>query len=324
MWLWMGGIAAVAALIALVLYLWFRKARPRAGGAKPETPSAVQPEPLEEDASTGESSELERSKLVIHALLQSLSDGLTTLLDDTSTYNDSLERHKNDVKKAMTLAGLKELERVLLTELEQMQMTTVEYRRELDQAKQETQQQREQLEQLQADASLDFLTKIPNRRTFDERLKEEMSRAQRYGSTFSLMVVDIDNFKNVNDLFGHQAGDRILRAVAHILDEQRRASDFLARYGGEEFVVLLPETATARAQVLAEKTRQKVSNARFRYDERTIRVTVSIGVGDYAASTDTWDDLFARVDQALYTAKRNGRNRVEVASTAQPEPQPDA
>ncbi|MFO7973139.1 MAG: diguanylate cyclase [Candidatus Hydrogenedentota bacterium] len=310
---WIGGIAGVLAFAALGGYLWFRL-----GGAYPESTDSrtdgslpsERPE-AETNGYTREVAELEHSKLVIHALLQSVSEGVTTLLGDASNYNDSLERHKNGVKKAMTLAGIQELERVMLHELEQMQETTQSYRKELDKAKAQIQEQRDQLEQLQSDASLDFLTKIPNRRTFDERLREEMSRASRYGSTFSLMVVDVDHFKNINDLHGHQAGDRILRAIAHILAEQRRASDFLARYGGEEFVVLLPETPAQRALNLAEKTRRKVHNARFRYGAETIRVTVSIGVGDFRPGEDNWDSLFARVDQALYGAKRKGRNQVQ-------------
>jgi diguanylate cyclase len=316
--LWVGAIAAVAMLAALGAYFWLRS-RQVYDDISDESAEPAHASEQESNGGNGrsrEAAELERSKLVIHALLQSVSDGLTTILGDTSEYNDSLERHKTDVKKAMTLAGIKELERVLLHELEQMQTTTHTYRRELDEANQEIHEQREQLEQLQADASLDFLTKVPNRRTFDERLREEMSRAQRYGSTFSLMVVDVDHFKNVNDLHGHQAGDRILRAIAHILDEQKRASDFLARYGGEEFVVLLPETSADRAMTLAEKTRQKIQNARFRYNKSAIRVTVSIGVGDYAETKEGWDALFARVDHALYEAKRKGRNQVCVAESS--------
>ena len=313
---WLGGIAVVVAVAAVGGYFWRWGRKPYEGIGGVETPSA----PLLNEGArdgrngNGEAAELERSKQVIHALLQSVSDGITTLLSDTSAYHDSLERHKHDVKRAVTLASIQELERVLLHELALMQSTTQTYRRELDQAKEQIHAQREQLEQLQADVGVDFLTKVPNRRAFDDRLREEMSRAQRYGSTFSLMVVDVDHFKNVNDMHGHQAGDRILRAIAHILDEQKRASDHLARYGGEEFVVLLPETSAERAMALAEKTRQKLEGSRFRYGRSTIRVTVSIGVGDFDAARDNWDDLFARVDQALYEAKRKGRNQVQMAS----------
>jgi len=313
---WVEGLAAVLVLAALGGYLWFRfgGSYEDSGGSGISDLLPLKQKEVETGGHAAESAELERSKLVIHALLQSVSDGLASLLDDTSNYSDSLERHKNDVKKSTTLASIRELERVILHELEQMQATTQIYRRELDEAKEQIQEQREQLEQLQSDASLDFLTKIPNRRTFDERLREEINRARRYGSTFSLMLVDVDHFKTVNDLHGHQAGDRVLRAIAQILDEQRRASDFLARYGGEEFVVLLPETTAERAFNLAEKTRDKMQNARFRYSDQTIRLTVSIGIGDFRPQEDTLDSLFGRVDQALYEAKRKGRNQVQIAT----------
>ena len=316
MWLWMGIIGAAAAFLALGMYLWVRKAPPRAGKAKPETSSRATSESLGEDASKAEMSELERSKLVIHALLQSLSDGLTTLLDDTSTYNDSLERHKNAVKKAMTLAGLKELERVLLSELEQIQATTVEYRRELDQAKEEIHQQREQLEQLQADASLDFLTKIPNRRTFDERLKEEVSRAQRYGSTFSLMVVDVDNFKNINDLYGHQAGDSVLEALAALGRACLRTSDVFGRIGGEEFALLLPETLPEQGMAVAERLRMAVERMQIDSDQATLGITVSIGVASSVEGAPGFDRVLAEADRALYRAKCEGRNRVLAEPTS--------
>ena len=105
----------------------------------------------------------------------------------------------------------------------------------------------------------------------------------------------------------------MLRAVAQLLDEEKRASDFLARYGGEEFVFLLPETQTEQARVLAEKMRKKVEDARFRYEKDALRVTISAGVGTLTNKEESGEALFERVDAALYRAKEMGRNRVETA-----------
>jgi diguanylate cyclase len=117
----------------------------------------------------------------------------------------------------------------------------------------------------------------------------------------------------VNDSYGHLAGDRVLRAVAKLLDEQKRVSDFLARYGGEEFALILPETPADHAKVLAEKARTMVAGTKFRYEEELIQITISAGVGEVAAHKESAEDLFARVDAALYRAKEKGRNRVELA-----------
>ncbi|HEO71260.1 MAG TPA: GGDEF domain-containing protein, partial [Candidatus Hydrogenedentes bacterium] len=192
---------------------------------------------------------LEQAKLVVHSLLQSLSENVESLLDDSSNYGNSLDRHKAALRKANTVTTIRELERVMLTELEEMQKANTRYRKKLDDADTKLRNQREELTRLQSDLGADFLTKIPNRRAFDQRVGEEMSRAMRYGGTFSMVLLDLDHFKQVNDRHGHLAGDRILRAVAGLLQRNKRASDFLARYGGEEFVLLLPETSLDQARV---------------------------------------------------------------------------
>ena len=145
-----------------------------------------------------------------------------------------------------------------------------------------------------------------------------MSRAERYGNTFSLIVFDIDHFKAINDKHGHAGGDRILRAIAHLLNDHKRSSDFLARFGGEEFVLLLPETTLESAQRLAEKTRERVNASNFRFQKEKVRVTLSAGVGELHPGRDTAEALFERVDAALYLAKQEGRNRVHVAETPAP------
>jgi diguanylate cyclase len=255
----------------------------------------------------------EQSKLVVHALLQDLSEGVEALHADSSKYGNSLDHHRTAIKKTMTIASIHELERVMLSELDEMRAANNHYRQQLDRANAKLKAQQQELDRLHADAKTDFLTKVPNRRMFDSRLNEELSRAKRYGNIFSLVLIDIDHFKQVNDVHGHLTGDRVLRAVAHVLDEHRRESDFLARYGGEEFVLLLPETSADSARTLAETVRRNVERTKFRCEETTVRLTVSIGVCEVAPATDTAQSLFARVDAALYGAKERGRNRVEVA-----------
>lgn len=260
---------------------------------------------------TGDAAALEHSRLAIHGLLQSISDSVEDLLGDSAKYGDSLDEHREAIRKAQAIAELRALERAMLIEVEKMRQSNTGYRDRLDEADDRIRYQQRELESLQADVGIDFLTKIPNRRSLVERLAEELDRAKRYETTFSLVMLDIDHFKVVNDAHGHLAGDRILRALAELLDGQRRSSDFLARFGGEEFVFILPETTGKQALVLAERVRKKVEKSKFRFGDVSITVTVSMGVSEAIPAEDAGDALFARVDAALYRAKKGGRNRVK-------------
>ncbi len=174
-------------------------------------------------------------------------------------------------------------------------------------------------ERLKLDGLTDALTGISNRRFFERRLKEEVERWRRSGSSLCCVVVDIDHFKRVNDKFGHQIGDVILKHVAQELGKVLRSSDVLARYGGEEFVLLLPETSLPVAVEIAERLREDISTIDF--DKKILakfQVTVSLGLAslssedEHEASPGEW--LFQQADNALYQAKNGGRNQVAVAT----------
>lgn len=168
---------------------------------------------------------------------------------------------------------------------------------------------------LQADR--DGLTRIYNRRTFDERLVHELKRRQRYGHDLSLLMIDLDHFKSINDTYGHAAGDDVLRRVGGILQESLRATDLAARYGGEEFAVLLPHTQEEDASRLAERIRSRIESSVFMSCGTPYRVTASIGVASVeAGALDREGDLVLKADQALYDAKRNGRNMTVISQVA--------
>ena len=167
-------------------------------------------------------------------------------------------------------------------------------------------------------AALDPLTGVANRRSLIAALDRDVARAQRMREPMALMMVDIDHFKDVNDQYGHPAGDRVLCSVVNVLRQRVRAQDLVGRYGGEEFMVLLPDTGLTGAQQLARALCKAVEESRCPADGVPgpgIAVTVSIGVfGGRLESGDSWDMLIAAADRALYQAKNNGRNRVEVAT----------
>jgi diguanylate cyclase (GGDEF)-like protein len=164
-------------------------------------------------------------------------------------------------------------------------------------------------------ASTDGLTELANRREFEESLANEISRAGRFGGSLALILADLDNFKQVNDRFGHQAGDEVLRAFADILRETVRDIDVAARYGGEEFAILLPQTDLAGAEQLAERLRRAIAGqSMVRAAGADVSVTSSFGVASFPEAT-TAPSLFAAADEALYRAKRAGKNCVVCAGS---------
>ncbi|MFA6148795.1 MAG: diguanylate cyclase [bacterium] len=158
----------------------------------------------------------------------------------------------------------------------------------------------------------DGLTGLTNVRHFREQAQREHFRAQRHNDPYSVLMMDIDHFKKVNDVFGHPVGDTVLREMAAIFREAVRLTDLPARYGGEEFVVLLPRTRLPEAAVVGERIREAVERKVFAAPSPMIRCTVSVGIADYLpGGEETEKTVIGRADQALYSAKRAGRNRVE-------------
>jgi two-component system, cell cycle response regulator len=157
----------------------------------------------------------------------------------------------------------------------------------------------------------DGLTDLDNYREFRRQLTEETMRSSRYGRPFSLLMLDLDHFKQVNDTYGHLAGDEALRGLAALIRREVRPVDRIARYGGEEFAIILPETTTVGALATAERIREIVATRPILVNgEREVALTVSIGVGTYPDDADTEEKLVGAADQALYVAKNGGRNRV--------------
>ncbi|HEY2938979.1 MAG TPA: GGDEF domain-containing protein, partial [Gaiellaceae bacterium] len=157
----------------------------------------------------------------------------------------------------------------------------------------------------------DHLTGLANRRRFSESLSLEVSRAERFGGTLSLVLADLDDFKRVNDLYGHQVGDEVLRRFAEIMLESVREFDLAVRHGGEEFAVLLPETDLEGGVKLAERLAEALRGTPFTSRSgETFAVTSSFGVSAYPGSASA-EQLMLAADRALYRAKKEGKNRIE-------------
>ena len=196
-------------------------------------------------------------------------------------------------------------ERHLLTHLSNMEA-------KLRLMKEETAEYKKRLTIQKHKLFLDSLTQVHNRAALDERLELEYKRWLRYGTPLCLAIIDIDHFKNINDNYGHMAGDKALKVVAKALQNALRDTDFIARFGGEEFVVLLPNINPDKFQKPLENLRQTVKSIPFRFRDARVEITISIGATLFREGDHT-TDVFERADKALYSSKNLGRDQVNLA-----------
>ena len=165
--------------------------------------------------------------------------------------------------------------------------------------------------QLKSQATIDFLTGLYNRRAFEKQLELAVERAKRDKGIFSLILLDIDHFKRINDLYGHLVGDEVLKKLAQLIKDTVRKVDFPARYGGEEFAIILPSTGFEGALSAAWRLKQKIAQTNFGSEKRPIRLTVSMGFGTYRPLQGlSAKEFLNRVDQLLYAAKHRGRDLI--------------
>ncbi len=227
--------------------------------------------------------------------IESSVKGATDLQREVSGYIDKIRVHMDEHLKAAEARYKESLknEKSLYQELMQV--------------KQEANVLRQKIEEAHARSTLDAVTNLPNRKAYDERLAEEFSRWERYDTPLVIMVWDLDDFKQVNDRFGHQAGDKALNVVGQILKQRLRKTDFVARYGGEEFVMLFSGAHIDQAYAMAEEIREAVAKSPFHSGPKRVVLTISCGMSEFHKG-DTPKKVFKRADDALYLAKQNGKN----------------
>jgi diguanylate cyclase (GGDEF)-like protein/PAS domain S-box-containing protein len=189
-------------------------------------------------------------------------------------------------------------------------VNVIEYTRDITQRKRAEAERDILVDRLQYLSRIDDLTGLLNRRVLIEKLEDEVRRIQRYKSSLSLIICDIDYFKEINDKYGHDIGDRVLQMVSRLFIEAIRNTDVIGRYGGDEFLVILPETTMEGAKEIAERIRSSVENFKFNADETSINPTVSLGIAEFNPEKEDVSELIKRADNALYIAKGKGRNRV--------------
>ncbi len=251
---------------------------------------------------------------------------------DNTRFNEMLDNQIEDMKKSAQLSStLAEFKSLVMSRLASIRAALEEKRKaealrqenldeemqdlqqNLNRMKKEIEQVHEKRKALEKEILIDQLTGVANKRALRIRLKDELQRFTRYKHFFSMLLFDIDNFKEINDKYGHWAGDKCLKEIIKRIKPILRDTDLLARWGGDEFVVLFPGTELDSAVAVAERIRKSIENIRFVYQRQEICMTVSIGVTEVNTADQSQEMIFNRVDKAMYKAKKKGRNVVALS-----------
>jgi diguanylate cyclase len=248
-------------------------------------------------------------------IVAEMVSALMQLAAKASVSSENLERHVDKLEQTQDVKQIISIASSIVAETRSLVSDTQDLEEHLHQSSDEMTKLRDELEQARHAAYIDALTGILNRRGFDQELAQLIQQAEEQPPAFCLLIMDIDHFKSVNDKHGHIAGDKVLQALAFLLNTHTKGGDSSARFGGEEFAVLLPQTEIDDAAKVAENIRlhvEKLVLKRPRTGELLSDITASIGVGSYRTG-ETANEFIHRCDEALYQAKKLGRNRVVLA-----------
>ncbi len=260
---------------------------------------------------------LEALQQKLRLVLEDTAQSTATASAEAAQFDRTLQEHISQLSVQMDTQALRKLVDDLARDAQRMRSIALDLSKKLESSTREVSVLSESLQRTQSEALLDSLTGLKNRRGLESAI-EDLSRDQSGLTGSALLLVDIDDFKTINDTFGHVLGDKVIRSVAHVLQTSIKGRDVAARFGGDEFAVLLPQTTLAGAATLAEQIRESVARGRIhRADGRESvgEVTLSVGVA-VATAGESMERLIERADAAMYAAKRSGRNRVSLAAEA--------
>ena len=284
--------------------------------AKAQFTEAVNARLYHEFVADADLSNIEQVRSNLNQLLGEIGATLHEAGDGARNFEGTLGGIAENFSRQEDLSDIRRLLNTLVEETRQMQSSTSAMQNSFEEKSREIEELQQQLQRERQRALTDPLTSLYNRIALIERLNTAVSEIdEEDGQAPSLIMLDIDHFKSVNDTHGHLIGDRVIRFVAQVLQKNTKGKDTAARYGGEEFTVLLPGTPAAGARAVAEVIRKAVASAQLvRADNKQPlgQITISAGVATYQGESDVMD-LIERADQALYQSKRDGRNRTTVA-----------
>ncbi|MDY6851296.1 MAG: GGDEF domain-containing protein [Thermodesulfobacteriota bacterium] len=252
---------------------------------------------------------IDRTEDKIQELALEIIKELVSSIVESSAFSQSIAGQIEAVGDACDLDNIRNIVADIIYETDQIIKSQGTFQNRIEKTSQELTSLQENLRRSEELANIDELTKLSNRRAFNLRLAEEMNRSKRYGHPLSLIMLDLDDFKKVNDNYGHVVGDSLLEITAGSIKAMVRQSDFPARYGGEEFVVICPETDIKEACLIAERIRTKIDETRFTVRGDSVKATISGGVSTISQDEKELD-FIDRADKCLYLAKKSGKNRI--------------
>ncbi len=245
---------------------------------------------------------------------QQIEQQISVLSHETQTATSLEQLQLLVTDKLNTLSNsLKDKEKLEKQEREILLGSVKEMDSRLKELEDEARQFKKRLAEQKFRSLQDALTELPNRAAFDERYELELKRSRRYNTPLSIVLADVDHFKNINDTYGHSAGDKTLKVIAKALKQSMREADFIARYGGEEFILLFPETPLEQLETPLNMLREKIKRIPFKFKDTNVVISISFGATQLKP-TDEGREAFDRADEALYDAKRQGRDLVILKS----------
>ncbi len=237
---------------------------------------------------------------------------LAEVISTIDNHNENIQMHQQEIESEnLETEDIKAYVKKILEELEMLRRENSMLSNELRKYHADVIKLQGELITARTEAEIDFLTGLVNRRRFERAILEMINEYQTRSYPFALILLDVDNFKQVNDTYGHPVGDHVLKEISLILKTFLRANNVSARIGGEEFAILVPSATAREGEIVAERLRNAIANRTFSTPDEEIRITASFGVTG-VRKDDTLDTIFARVDKALYQAKQSGKNRVVV------------
>ncbi len=246
-------------------------------------------------------------------LLQSVMQMVSEFSGQTSSYNKDVNQSLGKLTASMEETNVKAIVKNLIEATTTLKASGEQMAKKLEESKQEINSLRKNLEEVTAESQRDFLTGAYNRKTFEKYYDDYAAQAAQDHAPLCLIAIDIDHFKQFNDMYGHLIGDEVLKIVARVLMDSLKGRDIVARFGGEEFMVLLPDTPLDIAMKVADSVRKTIASKELkRKDTGEVygTITVSMGVSQLRPKTDTLPTVLKRADDALYQSKHDGRNRV--------------
>lgn len=262
---------------------------------------------------------LSEAKVTLKMMVTSLISNIEELTDTTGEYQEKLEHYSERIGSTDDIKELNQLLVLIMEETKQMQKNTSNYRNDFLAARTEVSLAQNKINQLEIELMAmgekvheDHLTGILNRRGLDNAYEREISRAIRHQVPLCFALLDIDNFKQLNDMLGHQAGDDALVYLVESIKETTRPEDVVSRYGGEEFVILLPNTQLQEAVQILSRVRRTLTKKFFLHENKRLLITFSAGIAQHKPG-ESQDHIFKRADEALYRAKKSGKNQILVS-----------